>query len=298
MLDNCEHVLDVAADLTEAILRGCEHVRVLATSREGLGIDGEQLRPIRSLPVPELSTAAAVLSTDATTLFAERAAAVAPTFQHRRDQRARPWSRSAAGSTASRSPSSSRPPASPASNRPRSPHSSTSASGCSPGAAAAAVERHQTLRATVDWSYSLLRDVERTVFDRLGDVRRIVRRHGRAVGRCRRRRRSVRRARRARRAGRQVDARRRGDSRRHHALPAPRDAAAVRARTPRTSGRGRRVPASSRRALRDRDRRVGSRGPRTRRDTRSPRVSIARPTTCGPRSTGRSTPGNRSWSAA
>ena len=54
---------------------------MLATSREGLGIDGEQLRPIRSLPVPEVATAAAALSADATALFAERAAAVAPTFR-------------------------------------------------------------------------------------------------------------------------------------------------------------------------------------------------------------------------
>ena len=45
---------------------------------------------------------------------------------------------------------------------------STSGSGCSPAGAAAAVERHQTLRATVDWSYQLLEPTERTVFDRLG----------------------------------------------------------------------------------------------------------------------------------
>ncbi len=42
VLDNCEHVLDIAADVSEVILRACDQVRILATSREGLGIDGEQ----------------------------------------------------------------------------------------------------------------------------------------------------------------------------------------------------------------------------------------------------------------
>ncbi len=167
VLDNCEHVLDIAADLTDAILRGCEHVRVLATSREGLGIDGEQLRPIRSLPVPEMTTAAAVLSADATTLFAERAAAVAPTFHI--DETNAPAVveicrrldgiplaiELAAARVASLQPSEI---AALLDERFR----------LLTGSRRRAVERHQTLRATVDWSYSLLRDGERTVFDRLG----------------------------------------------------------------------------------------------------------------------------------
>ena len=167
VLDNCEHLLDIAADLTDAILRGCEHVRVLATSREGLGIDGEQLRPIRSLPVPDLSTAAAVLSTDATTLFAERAAAVAPTF--RIDETNAPAVveicrrldgiplaiELAAARVASLQPTEI---AALLDERFR----------LLTGSRRRGIERHQTLRATVDWSYSLLRDEERTVFDRLG----------------------------------------------------------------------------------------------------------------------------------
>src|SRR5439155_14055166 len=43
VLDNCEHVLDEAADLVEAIERSCPGTKVLATSREGLGIDGERI---------------------------------------------------------------------------------------------------------------------------------------------------------------------------------------------------------------------------------------------------------------
>ena len=167
VLDNCEHVLDIAADLTDAILRGCERVRVLATSREGLGIDGEQLRPVRSLPVPDLTTATAALSTDATTLFAERAAAVAPTFRIdevnaapvveicRRLDGIPLAIELAAARVASLQPTEI---AALLDERFR----------LLTGSRRRAVERHQTLRATVDWSYSLLRDAERTVFDRLG----------------------------------------------------------------------------------------------------------------------------------
>jgi predicted ATPase/class 3 adenylate cyclase len=67
VFDNCEHVLDAAADLVEAIRRQSETVRVLATSREGLRLADEQ-----QWPVPSLDLAAAV------DLFVERAHSVAP----------------------------------------------------------------------------------------------------------------------------------------------------------------------------------------------------------------------------
>ena len=51
VFDNCEHVLDAAADLIEAILAASTTVRILATSREGLGVADEQLWPVRSLDV-------------------------------------------------------------------------------------------------------------------------------------------------------------------------------------------------------------------------------------------------------
>jgi non-specific serine/threonine protein kinase len=41
ILDNCEHLIDVCAQLTEALLRGCPTIRILATSREALGVAGE-----------------------------------------------------------------------------------------------------------------------------------------------------------------------------------------------------------------------------------------------------------------
>ena len=43
VLDNCEHVLDEAAELMEMLERSCPRVRVPATSREGVGIDGERI---------------------------------------------------------------------------------------------------------------------------------------------------------------------------------------------------------------------------------------------------------------
>ena len=51
VIDNCEHVLDAAADLIEAILAHSATVRILATSREGLGVPDEQVWPVRSLDV-------------------------------------------------------------------------------------------------------------------------------------------------------------------------------------------------------------------------------------------------------
>src|ERR1700754_3119887 len=68
VFDNCEHVLDAAAEMITAILSNSATVRVLATSREGLRVSDEQLWPVPSLDVD--SSAAA--------LFVERALAVAP----------------------------------------------------------------------------------------------------------------------------------------------------------------------------------------------------------------------------
>ncbi|WP_018349241.1 BTAD domain-containing putative transcriptional regulator [Longispora albida] len=77
ILDNCEHVIDGAAQLAHRLLGACPGLRILATSREPLGITGEAL-----CPLPELPTPAAVR------LFADRAAAVQPGFtvdDHNRD---------------------------------------------------------------------------------------------------------------------------------------------------------------------------------------------------------------------
>jgi predicted ATPase len=74
VFDNCEHVLDAAADLIEAILAASATIKVVATSREGLGIADERL-----WPVPSLDVGAGVDST-AVALFVERAQHVSPRF--------------------------------------------------------------------------------------------------------------------------------------------------------------------------------------------------------------------------
>ncbi len=74
VFDNCEHVRDAAADLVEAILAHSATVRVLATSREGLGVADEQLWLVPSLEVNTGIDSAAV------SLFVERARSVASRF--------------------------------------------------------------------------------------------------------------------------------------------------------------------------------------------------------------------------
>jgi len=81
VLDNCEHLLGAAAALAADILGSCRGVHVLATSRQALGVGGEQvfgLRPM-SLPPPDAGLAAAAAS-DAVVLFAQRAAAARGDF--------------------------------------------------------------------------------------------------------------------------------------------------------------------------------------------------------------------------
>jgi predicted ATPase len=74
VIDNCEHLRDAAADLIEAILVHSATVRILATSREGLGVADEQLWTVPSLDVDTGTDSAAV------TLFIDRARTVAQRF--------------------------------------------------------------------------------------------------------------------------------------------------------------------------------------------------------------------------
>src|ERR1700758_5051194 len=74
VFDNCEHVLDAAADLLAAILAASATVQIVATSREGLGLPDEQVWPVPSLDLSFGIDSAAV------NLFVERARSVAPRF--------------------------------------------------------------------------------------------------------------------------------------------------------------------------------------------------------------------------
>jgi predicted ATPase/class 3 adenylate cyclase len=75
LLDNCEHVIDACAKLADTLLRDCPNIRLLATSREPLGIDGEHVHRVPSLDTPgDDDDPVAIRSTEAVRLFADRAA--------------------------------------------------------------------------------------------------------------------------------------------------------------------------------------------------------------------------------
>ncbi|MFC6884648.1 MULTISPECIES: BTAD domain-containing putative transcriptional regulator [Actinomadura] len=82
VLDNCEHLLDAAARVADRVLAACPGVRILATSREPLGITGESLWPVEPLALPPPAASAAEAARyPAVRLFADRAAAVSPGFE-------------------------------------------------------------------------------------------------------------------------------------------------------------------------------------------------------------------------
>jgi predicted ATPase/class 3 adenylate cyclase len=82
VLDNCEHVLNEAAALAEAVLLAGPEAVIIATSREPLAVDGETVRGVRSLTVPEVDVGDAELAAaPAVRLFVERASAATDTFE-------------------------------------------------------------------------------------------------------------------------------------------------------------------------------------------------------------------------
>ncbi|HEX4815522.1 MAG TPA: LuxR C-terminal-related transcriptional regulator [Nonomuraea sp.] len=91
ILDNCEHLIGECAALVDALLRAAPGVRVLATSRQVLGIDSEHAFPVPPLPLPGTGpsrpTLEAFAQQDAVRLFAERARAVLPAFEVGEDNR-------------------------------------------------------------------------------------------------------------------------------------------------------------------------------------------------------------------
>jgi predicted ATPase/DNA-binding XRE family transcriptional regulator len=168
VLDNCEHLADAAAALAADILRSCRGVCVLATSRQALSVEGEQvfgLRPL-SLP-PQEATMAAAAASDAVSLFAQRAAAA------RDDFALTPANVAAVGEVCRR-----------LDGIPLAIElAAARVAALRPAEIAAllderfrlltrgradAAARQQTLQATVDWSYALLSEAERRVFGCLG----------------------------------------------------------------------------------------------------------------------------------
>ncbi|MEU8777415.1 BTAD domain-containing putative transcriptional regulator [Streptomyces sp. NPDC048606] len=154
VLDNCEHVIGAAAELAERLLTHCPDVRILATSREPLGVPGEFLRPVEPLP-----------PAPAHRLFADRAAAARPGFTVAEDPAAvaeicarldgLPLAiELAAARLRLLTP---RQIADRLDDRFR----------LLTGGARTLLPRQQTLRAVVDWSWDLLDAAERTALTRL-----------------------------------------------------------------------------------------------------------------------------------
>jgi len=83
LLDNCEHLLEASGQLVHELLRSCAPLKVVVTSREPLGIEGENIWRLPSLEAPTLrgdETPEEIGRFEAVELFVERARAVAPSF--------------------------------------------------------------------------------------------------------------------------------------------------------------------------------------------------------------------------
>jgi predicted ATPase/class 3 adenylate cyclase len=169
VLDNCEHLIDACARIADQLLRACPELRILASSRESLGIAGETVLRLPSLAVPDLQALPPLEELarfESVQLFAERAASVQPGFRL----------------TAQNAPAvaqiSSRLDGIPlalelAAARVRSLSPEQIAARLDDrfrlltGGSRAAVQRQQTLQALVDWSYDLLSPPERALLRRL-----------------------------------------------------------------------------------------------------------------------------------
>src|SRR5262249_45602194 len=159
VFDNCEHVRDAAADLIEAILAHSASVKILATSREGLGVAEEQLWPVPSLDVEAGVDSAAVA------LFVERARSVAPRFSlsnaDEPDAGVEICRRLDGIPLAIELAASRMASMSPMEVRDRLEHRFRLLVGSRRGLA-----RHQTLRHAVAWSYDHLDDAEKDLLER------------------------------------------------------------------------------------------------------------------------------------
>jgi predicted ATPase/DNA-binding SARP family transcriptional activator len=167
VLDNCEHVLDEAAALAAALLAGCPGLRLLATSREQLGIEGEATWPLAGLQLPGEDDAPAVAArTDAVRLLADRGALARPGF------RLEPADVPVAAALCRRLDG--LPLAIElAAARLRSQSLAEVAARVDrrldllSGGGRSRPERHRTLRATLEWSHQLLEPDEQALFRRL-----------------------------------------------------------------------------------------------------------------------------------
>jgi len=169
ILDNCEHLVDACARMVDRLLHAAPKLRILASSREALGIAGEVSYRVPSLELPDIKQLPSLDSLsqyEAVKLFIDRAQAAQPTFKvtnenapavaqicHRLDGIPLALELAAAKVRALSVEQISKR----LDDRFR----------LLTGGSRTALERHQTLRATLDWSYNLLPEKEQILFRRL-----------------------------------------------------------------------------------------------------------------------------------
>jgi len=169
LVDNCEHLLAAAADLVADVLRAAPGVRVIATSREPLSVDGEHVIPVPPLALPSSQQAEPISQlreNEAVMLFMQRAAAASGSFELTDSNRAAVVEMCrrldglplaielAAVRTRVLTVEQIR-------NRLNNRFDLLTAGG------RAALPRHQTLRTTIEWSHELLSPAERALLRRL-----------------------------------------------------------------------------------------------------------------------------------
>ena len=168
ILDNCEHLVESAAKFTDDILKACPQIKILASSREALGVPGEKTYRVPSLLMPddENESLDAISKYEAVQLFIERATAANPKFELTKKNGSSiaqicrrldgiPLALELAAARAK--VLSVEQIAERLDDRFR----------LLTGGSRTALPRQQTLRAMIDWSYGLLSEPEKALFRRL-----------------------------------------------------------------------------------------------------------------------------------
>lgn len=168
ILDNCEHLVDMCAKMAEQLLRACPKLRILASSREALGIAGEVPYRVPSLSLPNTGDLSpdTLSQFEAVRLFVDRAVTVQPTFAVNRQNAdavvqvcARldgiPLALELAAARVQ------------ALSVEQIAKKLDDRFGLLTGGSRSALPRHRTLEAAIDWSYELLTDGERLLLRRL-----------------------------------------------------------------------------------------------------------------------------------
>ena len=169
IFDNCEHLINPIADLADVLLQSCQDLSILASSREVLGVVGEVIYPVSSLELPDLNTQISVEALRqyaSVELFIERSSTALPTFNltsedapvlaqisHRLDGIPLAIELAAAKVRVL--------------SMEQIAERLEDRFQLLTGGSRTALERHQTLRAAIDWSYNLLTEPEQLLLRRL-----------------------------------------------------------------------------------------------------------------------------------